>query len=129
MKDDTVIVGKNVDKKRVLCPHCKVEFHLQAKDTELIAPYIMAVLQKMANREHIFLETFNHPERLAKITQIYEYLRPWGVTELFDDRDVFFLPRKDNPKATVKMLRIKWTTHPKLVLLRKDQDNIIKKNG
>lgn len=98
-EEDTIIIGNKPE----------YIFDPKTNQTILTEPYLRPILSRLSQYGHVYIKLLPHPDKLAKISQIYEVLKWFGIREIYGSRK--FIYEKDwNPNSTdkVKILIIKW---------------------
>jgi len=100
LSDDTVIIGN------------KPEFIYDAKTNQTIStePYLRPILQKIVNYGYINIKLLPHTDKMAKVSQMYEMLKWFGIREIYGSRKFIMEQDWSNPKSDekVKVLLIRW---------------------
>ena len=107
-----------MDSRKIKCPECSHDIKIDMKNHELLAPYLIAILTKLSNKEYIFIKTPAYPDRMAKAAEILEMIKPYGVTEPYDNREFYYVNSASNPNQKTRWVSIKWELHPKIITYR-----------
>jgi len=98
--DDTIIIGN------------KPEFIYDQKLNQTIPtePYLRPILQRIANYGYVNIKLLPHMDKMAKVSQIYEVLKWFGIREIYGSRKFIMEPEWNNSKSDekVKVLIIRW---------------------
>jgi len=98
--DDTIIIGN------------KPEYLFDAKSGQTIPtePYLRPILQRLANYGYVNIKMLPHPDKMAKVSQMYELLKYLGIREIYGSRKFIMEDEWNNPnsKEKVKVLLVRW---------------------
>ena len=110
-----------IDKERTIIIGNKPESVIDTKtgDTINTEPYLRSILLRLMEFDYIYIKTQPQPEKLAKISSIYEILQWFGVRELKGDRKFAYESWNPN-KEKVKVIIIKWQIIPRLLKYREE---------
>lgn len=98
--EDTMVIGN------------KPEYVFDPKTNQTIAtePYLRTIMLKIFHHGHVYIKLLPYPDKLAKVSQIYELIKHFGVREIYGSRK--FIYEEDwgdsNSKEKIKILLIKW---------------------
>lgn len=100
LQDDTIIIGN------------KPEFVFDVKTNQTIPtePYLRPILQRIANYGYVNIKLLPHMDKMAKVSQIYEMLKWFGIREIYGSRKFIMEQEWSNPGSDekVKVLLIRW---------------------
>lgn len=108
--DNTVIIGN------------KPEMMFDQKTNQYIPtePYLRIIISYLGQYGYVYLKVVPHPEKIARVNQIYELLRWIGIYEMKGDRKFIYVDGWQNKelKEKVKVMLIKWQMIPRMVEYR-----------
>lgn len=99
---DTMIIGN------------KPEAVFDAKTNQMIPtePYLRPILSRLSHFGYVKIKVIPHPDKLAKVSQLYEILKWFGIREIYGSRKFIYEEQwlktpNQNPEK-VKIMLIRW---------------------
>ena len=95
--ENTIIIGN------------KPEFVVDAKGNSIrTEPYLRGIISRLNEFDYVYIKSLPHPDKLAKISELYETLRWQGVKEIYGSRKFIYEDSTNSATEKIKVMLIKW---------------------